>query len=138
MRLFVFIILILPFFSVQAGLEELKQSISIFHEARDNFEYVTDQDNEVRIYTDIESGFSGDCEDFAYSLAMKIGGTVWFTFNEKKQAHAVVLSESGFVFDNEKEWPMRQDVYPNKLLFKLRFSHFDTVLLDGELIKSKS
>ncbi|GAA5219309.1 hypothetical protein ACFSJ3_18970 [Corallincola platygyrae] len=120
-----------------ASFSELKEDLTLFQEARDNFYYVADKANEVRIYTDIESRFAGDCEDFAYSLAMKIGGEVWFTYNAKKVPHAVVVTEYGMVFDNELEWPMRKDVYPNKLLFKIGFSHFDTVFVNGEIAKQK-
>jgi hypothetical protein len=56
-----------------------------------NFIYESDVEDERRIYSRIDIAFRGDCEDFAFSLKLQIGGEVWHVTLDSDEAHAVLL-----------------------------------------------
>ena len=54
-----------------------------YYEALSNFIYIDDIADEHKAFTRIDSEFQGDCEDFAFTLQLQIGGEVWaFTHND--------------------------------------------------------
>jgi hypothetical protein len=98
-------------------------SASVYDVAVSNFKYVADADSASNVkenlktlaINDVNKPFSGDCDDFAFSLQKEIGGKVWYTSFKDEGAHAVLVKD-GIVFDFYKgKMPVNE--YPSKLLF---------------------
>lgn len=86
---------------------------AIYNQAKYNFVYEADKENELRLYGRVDKRFYGDCEDFAFTLQKQIGGDVWYVIlNDKSytQAHAVLVKD-GVVYDYLYE-KSRIDDYP--------------------------
>jgi hypothetical protein len=98
-------------------------SASIYDVAVSNFKYVADTDGAANVkenlktlvISDVHKSFSGDCDDFAFSLKKEMGGKVWYTILKDEGAHAVLVKD-GIVFDFYKG-KMSVNEYPSKLLF---------------------
>jgi len=69
-----------------------------------NFKYRADINDELRVYDSISNNFSGDCEDFAYTLRKQIGGDVWYVLLLDGTAHAALVKD-GIVYDNINRRP---------------------------------
>lgn len=96
-----------------------------YYEALSNFTYVEDVADEHKAFTRIDKSFSGDCEDFAFTLQLQIGGEVWaFTHNDNVNHAALVLN--GMVYDSLRKHPILINDYPKHKLYKMKFA--------GELI----
>lgn len=70
-----------------------------------NFRYEKDIANEYRVYDYIDRPFSGDCEDFAFSLQKVIGGDVWYIDTGNPIAHAALV-KNDIVYDSLSKYPM--------------------------------
>lgn len=89
---------------------------NMFYTAKNNFVYEADKVDEWKIYDSVSEKFSGDCEDFAFSLQNQIGGDVWYVFvevNGKPSAHAVLLKD-GMVYDNNLAHPTPKNAWKGK------------------------
>ena len=75
-----------------------------------NFIYESDIADERRIYTRIDKPFRGDCEDFAFTLQIQIGGDVWYVLLPDGTAHAVLVL-NGKCYDNRYKRPMSKSRY---------------------------
>ena len=96
-----------------------------YYEALSNFTYVDDVADEHLAFTRIDKPFSGDCEDFAFTLQRQIGGEVWaFTYDNNVNHAALVLN--GVVYDSLRKHPVSIEKYPKHPLYQMTFS--------GELI----
>ena len=96
-----------------------------YYMALSNFTYVDDIADEHKAFTRIDKPFEGDCEDFAFTLQVQIGGEVWaFTHNDKENHAALVLN--GVVYDSLRKHPISIEKYPKHPLYKMTFN--------GELI----
>jgi ABC-type cobalt transport system substrate-binding protein len=96
-----------------------------YYEALSNFIYIDDIADEHKAFTRIDKSFSGDCEDFAFTLQLQIGGEVWaFTHNDNVNHAALVLN--GMVYDSLRKHPVSVEKYPKHPLYKMAFN--------GELI----
>lgn len=96
-----------------------------YYEALSNFTYVDDVADEHKAFTRIDKPFEGDCEDFAFTLQLQIGGEVWaFTHNDNVNHAALVLN--GVVYDSLRKHPVSVEKYPKHPLYKMAFN--------GELI----
>ena len=92
-----------------------------YYEALSNFTYVDDVADEHKVFTRIDNPFSGDCEDFAFTLQLQIGGEVWaFTHNNDTNHAALVLN--GVVFDSLKKNTVALEDYSKKPLYKITFT----------------
>lgn len=80
-----------------------------------NFRYEADKTNEYRIYNSISTPFYGDCEDFAFTLARQIGGSVWVIRLEDMSYHAALLKD-GFIYDNMHRKPIKKDRYRGRFV----------------------
>lgn len=87
-----------------------------YYEALSNFTYVDDVEDEYKVYSQIDSPFSGDCEDFAFTLQHQIGGEVWAVSRNTKVDHAVLVTK-GYVYDSLKTKPIKTEDYENRLIF---------------------
>jgi hypothetical protein len=97
------------------------QDHAIYNQAKYNFVYESDKENELRLYERVDKKFYGDCEDFAFTLQKQIGGDVWYVIlNDKSytQAHAVLVKD-GVVYDYLYK-KSRVDDYPASFLFMLK------------------
>lgn len=93
-----------------------------FYTALDNFTYVAEprgQDKHLRYITHTKP-FSGDCEDFAFTLQAVIGGEVWAVEHSGSIKHAVLLS-GGIVYDNFHQLPIPKSKYPTEFIAPLKF-----------------
>ena len=81
-----------------------------------NFTYKADIDDELRVYDSISSNFSGDCEDFAYTLRKQIGGDVWYVLLPDGTAHAALV-KNNMVYDSLFKRPAEQDKYKGTFLY---------------------
>ncbi|MGE6419573.1 hypothetical protein ACQKDY_17725 [Alteromonas macleodii] len=96
-----------------------------YYEALSNFTYIDDVADEHKAFTRIDSEFQGDCEDFAFTLQLQIGGEVWaFTHNDNVNHAALVLN--GVVYDSLRKHPIPVNAYQKHPLYKMTFN--------GELI----
>tara|TARA_X000001388_G_scaffold52616_7_gene38390 strand:+ start:613 stop:996 length:384 start_codon:yes stop_codon:yes gene_type:complete len=96
-----------------------------YYEALSNFIYIDDIADEHKAFTSIDKPFKGDCEDFAFTLQLQIGGEVWaFTHNDNVNHAALVLN--GMVYDSLRKRPISIEKYPKHPLYKMTFN--------GELI----
>ena len=75
-----------------------------------NFNYEKDINNEYRIYDYIDRPFSGDCEDFAFTLQKVIGGDVWYVDKGERLAHAALV-KNGIVYDSLSRYPILKSWY---------------------------
>ncbi len=92
-----------------------------YYEALSNFTYVDDVADEHKVFTRIDNPFSGDCEDFAFTLQLQIGGEVWaFTHNNDTNHAALVLN--GAVYDSLRKHPVSIEKYPKYPLYKMTFN----------------
>lgn len=93
-----------------------------FYTALDNFTYIAEfkgQDKHFR-YTTHTNPFSGDCEDFAFTLQSAIGGEVWAVEHRGDIKHAVLLS-GNIVYDNFNQLPIPKSEYPTEFIAPLKF-----------------
>ena len=83
-----------------------------------NFTYESEADgkDEWLAFDSIDQPFTGDCEDYAFTLQNEIGGDVWYVVLPGKRAHAV-LAKNGISYDFRFKMPIPVDSYPG------RFSH---------------
>ena len=81
-----------------------------------NFHYESDKENEYRIYDSISSHFVGDCEDFAFTLAQRIGGNVWHIILPDGGRHAALV-KSGIVYDNRSRQPIEKSQYQGEFIY---------------------
>jgi hypothetical protein len=81
-----------------------------------NFIYESDAKDERRIYSRIDIAFRGDCEDFAFSLKIQIGGEVWHVRLPNEQAHAVLVV-GDYCYCNMHKRPIRRKKYAGRFLF---------------------
>lgn len=72
--------------------------------ALNHFEYRSDTVDTWLMYERIDSAFSGDCEDFAFTLQNQIGGDVWYAIIPEHGAHAMLVLD-GVVYDNMHSSP---------------------------------
>jgi len=92
-----------------------------YYEALSNFTYVDDVEDEHKAFTRIDKPFYGDCEDFAFTLQLQIGGEVWaFTHNDNVNHAALVLN--GVVYDSLRQHPVSINDYPKHKLYKMTFN----------------
>lgn len=96
-----------------------------FDTAKRNFTYVQDKENELKVYPTIEKPFSGDCEDFAFTLREAIGGDVWFV--KVRQGNHAVLICDGWVYCNMRKRRIRKDNYPGEFVCKIYDFQFKRV-----------
>ncbi len=89
-------------------------SPTTFQVALNNFTYKADIEDEWNAY-DIYKPFSGDCEDFAFSLQLVIGGDVTYVFDKYDRPHAVLI-KSGWIYDNQEKSPIPVDQYSGKIV----------------------
>tara|TARA_Y100000310_G_scaffold30979_1_gene29391 strand:- start:3025 stop:3378 length:354 start_codon:yes stop_codon:yes gene_type:complete len=80
-------------------------------EALNNFTYVSDNKLDRWDRYDTANPFSGDCEDFSFSLQSVIGGKVYRVRLYDGQYHAVLL-KNGVVYDNLYKHPKSKLDYP--------------------------
>lgn len=71
-----------------------------------NFTYVPDIANEYKIYDRIDRPFSGDCEDFAFTLQRQIGGDVYYTFVPRETDKGIKLIAHAVLVLNERVYDM--------------------------------
>lgn len=71
-----------------------------------NFTYISEK-GDVWTRHDIFKPFSGDCEDFAFSLQQRIGGEVWAIF--KDDGWHAALVKDGWVYDLTPERIRKED-----------------------------
>ncbi|HAD90959.1 MAG TPA: hypothetical protein DCG36_12425 [Alteromonas macleodii] len=96
-----------------------------YYMALSHFIYIDDIADEHKAFTRIDKPFQGDCEDFAFTLQLQIGGEVWaFTHDDSVNHAALVLN--GVVYDSLRKHPLSIDKYPKHKLYKMSFN--------GELI----
>lgn len=96
-----------------------------YYMALSNFTYVDDVADEHKAFTRIDKQFEGDCEDFAFTLQLQIGGEVWaFTHDDSVNHAALILN--GMVYDSLRKHPISINDYPKHKLYKMTFN--------GELI----
>jgi hypothetical protein len=81
-----------------------------------NFIYESDIADERRIYGRIDIAFRGDCEDFAFTLKIQIGGDVWYVLLPDGQAHAVLVIGDK-CYCNRYRRPVSRKRYAGKFLF---------------------
>jgi len=92
-----------------------------YYEALSNFTYVDDVADEHKAFTSIDKPFKGDCEDFAFTLQLQIGGEVWaFTHNDKENHAALILN--GIVYDSLRTHPVTIENYPKFKLYEMKFN----------------
>lgn len=92
-----------------------------YYMALSHFIYIDDIADEHKAFTRIDKPFSGDCEDFAFTLQRKIGGEVWaFTHSDKENHAALVLN--GMVYDSLRKHPVSLEKYPKHPLYKMTFN----------------
>jgi len=108
------IILVLLVVGCASTIEE-----KMFSEAKENFTYKADVADEWLRYDSISEAFTGDCEDFAFTLQHAIGGRVMFTAS-RSGPHAV-LEKDGIIYDNLNYYPQRLQEYPAKLLYEMTY-----------------
>ena len=78
-------------------------------QALGNFTYKTDlesygvKDKQV-MYESPYRPFTGDCEDYSFTLQNAIGGQVWYVVHPIWGSHAVLVIE-GVVYDNTTRYP---------------------------------
>ena len=96
---------------------QASKDYSIYNQAKHNFIYESDKDDELRLYNRIDRKFKGDCEDFAFTLQKQIGGEVWKVIltDESMYPWHAVLVKDGFVYDYLYE-KSRVDDYPAKFI----------------------
>lgn len=87
-----------------------------------NFKYVRDQFNELKIGDDINKPFSGDCEDFAFTLRRAIGGEV-YRVRVRQGWHAVLVKDQ-FVYCNMRKRRIKQHRYPGTFYDIMQESNF--------------
>jgi hypothetical protein len=87
--------------------------------AYSNFIYESDIADERRIYQRIDKPFRGDCEDFAFTLKIQIGGDVWYVLLPDGQAHAVLVIGDK-CYCNRYRRPMPQSRYQGEFLFIMK------------------
>jgi hypothetical protein len=75
-----------------------------------NFIYESDIADERRIYSRIDIAFRGDCEDFAFTLKLQIGGEVWHVTLTNGEAHAVLVID-GKCYCNRYRRPISKSDY---------------------------
>lgn len=81
-----------------------------------NFHYVADVGDEWNVYDRIDEPFSGDCEDYAFSLQLQIGGDVWVVKLNGRSGYHAVLVKDGIVYDNIYSWTHTRDDYPARFI----------------------
>lgn len=81
-----------------------------------NFTYEADKVNEYRVYNSISSPFTGDCEDFAFTLAQRIGGNIWHIILPDGGRHAALV-KSGIVYDNRSRRPIEKSQYQGEFIY---------------------
>lgn len=92
-----------------------------YYEALSNFIYIDDIADEHKVFTRIDNPFSGDCEDFAFTLQLQIGGEVWaFTHNDNVNHAALILN--GIVYDSLRTHPVTIENYPKFKLYEMKFN----------------
>lgn len=74
-----------------------------------NFTYKTDLElhgtpDKWVTYESPYTPFTGDCEDYSFTLQNAIGGQVWHVIHPKWKHHAVLVLE-GVVYDNTTKYP---------------------------------
>lgn len=84
--------------------------------ALSNFTYVDDIADEHKAFTRIDMPFSGDCEDFAFTLQLQIDGDVWAVSRDGDVDHAVLVTD-GYVYDSLKTRPVKVENYKNRLIY---------------------
>ena len=80
-----------------------------YGEAKRNFRYRKDVADEWISYDRIDQEFTGDCEDFAFTLQRQIGGKVMRVLYADSW-HAVLITD-GYVFDNAMKTPIAVSSY---------------------------
>lgn len=86
--------------------------------ALDNFTYLADEADELKLYERIDRPFSGDCEDFAFTLQRQIGGEVWRAVvitPDGFGAHAVLV-KNNIVYDNRYNEPLPTENWLGELV----------------------
>lgn len=99
-------------------------SVPNLHEHRlvlSNFRYRNHIDDEWLVYDRIDQPFSGDCEDYAFTLQRQICGEVWHVELPDSRRHVVLLA-NGYVYDNLNKWPIAQSEFQGRLWFVMRYS----------------
>ena len=116
-----FLILVLLITATSAGCASTNGDNFIYKKARRNFIYKreTTSPEQHLIYTSVHSRFTGDCEDFAFTLQRQIGGIVWHVVLNKTKQHHAVLVKDGVAYGN-KYSPMSLDLYPARFVFVMR------------------
>ena len=84
-----------------------------------NFVYEPDVADERRIYERIDLAFKGDCEDFAFTLQIQIGGDVWYVLLPNKTAHAVLVIGDK-CYCNRYKRPISKSRYHGEFLFVMK------------------
>ena len=84
-----------------------------------NFTYEADEENEYRIYNSISVPFTGDCEDYAFTLQGVVGGSVWYVARGGRQAHAVLVKD-GLVYDSLSRYVVKKELYQGEFIFIMK------------------
>ena len=104
------LIILMVVMSVGCSTMEQKAHFS----AMSNFTYVADVGDSWDRY-DPSKPFSGDCEDFAFSLQTVIDGDVYRVKLNTGTYHAVILKD-GIVYDNLYNHPKPVSLYPAEFI----------------------
>ncbi|PWI34741.1 hypothetical protein DI392_00190 [Vibrio albus] len=112
-------LLIAPLFTaiLLSGCVNYSPDEKIYFQARSNFRYQSDINNELRVYPDISQPFYGDCEDFAFTLQQQIGGKVWHVKLKNRNHHAVLV-KNGMVYD--LNYKILRDIYPAQFIQEMQ------------------
>ncbi len=103
------------------GCSAIPEDTQMLHKALSNFTYKADSHEGLwNRFDSIDKPFAGDCEDFAFTLQLQIGGKVMYT-KRWYGPHAVLLKD-GLVYDNEINWPVATGDYGSELLYEMVYS----------------
>lgn len=111
---------LLLFLFIKYGSKTIEEEA--FYAALGNFTYKLEpygEDKHLR-YTHHDKPFTGDCEDFAFTLQSALGGEVWVVEHKGDIKHAVLLA-NGVVYDNFYQMPIPRNEYPTEFLAPLTF-----------------
>ena len=89
--------------------------------AKWNFRYRKDTGDEWVSFENIDTPFTGDCEDYAFTMQNQLGGKVHYTIHDEVGAHAVLI-KNGVVYDNMKERPYYVKDFLGKIYHEMIFT----------------
>lgn len=112
------------------GCANVSHEVKAFQTAHYNFKYTKDPKSDPwYAFTNINNPFSGDCEDFAFTLQRAIGGQVMYTILERT-AHAVLLKD-GVIYDSRYKWPISAEDYQGAVIYEMHFEIKGTIINNG-------